>query len=303
MNDYNQKDKEYVVVIQAGSRLRFNPGESLQVQVNIGEHRCLMTYQTRYREEGFESPVPRGLWIDARGTAPSLNSAIETFTNASQLFVNLISFSTNAYAGESEFHLAFDNTSGLKEREFFQQFIKEERELPPLSRKIKPELVNTLIDVLGKHENKDRLIRAIVQYVLALGYWKRGSEILATAHLYMGMESLVPVIRRVELVNRGLNSTQELADCWGIPLDNLDSRIRRDNLFQADYDCHRDAKRASDGVEHGYLSFDEIRPLAQDVRDKTATYLRTAIIRLLHLPETAEHPTTSGRTKIAVWNL
>jgi len=37
-------------------------------------------------------------------------------------------------------------------------------------------------------------------------------------------------------------------------------------------------------VEHGFLDFDEVRPLATAVRDKVAGYLRQAIIRLLGVP-------------------
>jgi hypothetical protein len=37
-------------------------------------------------------------------------------------------------------------------------------------------------------------------------------------------------------------------------------------------------KRASDGLEHGFLDFTVVRTLAEETRDRTASYLREAIL-------------------------
>lgn len=279
---------QYVIVIRAGSRLRFEPNERLQINVNIDGQNIVLTFQTRYIDEGFEALVPRELWIDARGPAVSLNSAVIAFTNAAMFFTTIISFCVNGDAGDCRFHIAYDNTPGQAEREFFEQFVEDERGMPHPSRRIKPSAITSVIDVLGSHTHTDRLRRAIIQYVLALKYWSKGEEILAVAHLYMGMETLVPVVRKNELDKHNYNTTQELADYWGIPLKELDSKIKKEILFEKDQECHRYAKKASDGVEHGFLGFDEIRPLAINIRDKTAEYLRRAIIKLLQLPAEVE---------------
>jgi hypothetical protein len=282
-------NKEYVVVIRAGSRLRFAPNEQFRVNVQTDGIRSIsLTFQTRYNDEGFKTPVPRELWIDARGSARSLNSAVTEFTNAALFFSTVISFCANGYAADCRFHLAYDNTPGLTKREFFEHFVEDERGLPRPSRRIDRALAETAIDVLGRHKHTERLRRAIVQYVLALKYWGKGEETLAVAHLFMGMETLVPVMRKNELARLKLVEPQELADHWGIPKSALDPTIRLDSLFQGDQECHKYAKRASDGVEHGYLGFDEIRAIAVDVREKTAAYLRTAIIKLLQLPTDTE---------------
>lgn len=139
----------YIVAIRAGSRLRFLPNERLQVQMNIGDHQANLTFQTRYCEEGYESPVPRELWADARGSADSLDSAVVMFTNATIFFTNVISFCANGYAGDCRFHLAYDATPGRREREFFEQFIEDERGLPRPLRKIKPQIVHEVINALG----------------------------------------------------------------------------------------------------------------------------------------------------------
>lgn len=291
----NNKKKEYIVVARAGSRLRFEPREQLEVTATIDGNNCIFKFQTLYVDEGFETPIPRELWIEARGPAPSLKFAAESFMNVANTFSNVISFCTNDYAGECQLHLAFDTTSGEPEREFFQQFIEEERGLAKPSRRINPKLVSTFITILGQHEERDRLQRAIVQYVLSLEHWKRGSEILATSHLFMGMEALVDLIIKNEIKKRSLSSLEELADCLGIPqIDNqkrfidLKAKLRRDVLFKEDQETHQAAKKASDGMEHGFLSYVEIRPLAEKARDKAASYLRDAVIKLMELPEDVE---------------
>lgn len=278
-------NKEYVVVIRAGDRLRLAPNEELRIDFKAKEQVIALTFRTRYMDEGFDTAVPRELWIDVRGQAPSLNDAATQFTNLAMFFTTIISFCANGYAGDCRFHLAYDNTPGSKEREFFEQFVEDERGLPHPSRRIRPASITDFITTLAGHEHTMRLRRAIVQYVLALKYWSTGEEILAVAHLFMGMEALVPIIRSTEITRHGFDSTQQLADYWGIPLNGLDSKIRRDNLFQGDHECHREAKKASDGVEHGFLGFDEVRPLAISVRNNTAKYLRDAIIELLELPD------------------
>lgn len=278
-------DSDYVVVIRAGSRMRFLLGEKLQVGLNIGESSAILTFQTRYSEEGYQSIVPRELWIDARGPADSLNGAVESFTNAAMFFATVISFCANGHSGDCRFHLAYDATPSRSEREFFEQFIEEERGLPLPSRIIKPPLVVAVINALGVNPHKARLRRAIVQYGLSLRYWSKGAEILSVAHLYMGMESLVPIVHRAEQDRLSLGSTEELAAHFGVAINELDGTIRRRFLFRDDIEVHSAAKKASDGVEHGFLDFSEVRLLAISVRDKVAQYLRQSIIDLLGVPD------------------
>ena len=279
------RSHSYVVVLRAGSRLRILPGDQLQVNANIGKHKCVLTFRTRYSNEGFSSQVPRELWIDARGSADNLDEAIVSFSNAALFFTTVLSFCMNGEAGDCKFNLAYDSTPGLEEREFFEQFIEDERGLPFFSRRIKPELVAGFLGALATSPHLERLRRAIVQYGLALKYWSKGEEILSVAHLYMGIESLVPLMGRVVQERLDLTSRDELADNLGVSIQELDATIRKTYLFCGDNESHRAAKRASDGIEHGFLEMDEIRPLAISVRDKTAGYLRKAIIELVNLPQ------------------
>jgi len=277
--------KQYVVLIKAGSRLRTAPDEPLRINFNTGENSGNMIFHTIYVDEGFSSLVPRELWIEAKGNANSLNEAIESFTNTTSTLLAIISFCMNGYAGESQFSIGYEITPNIKKREFFEQFIQDERNLPLPSRKIAPNLILPVIDKLSQHRFNERLLTAIGQYVIALEYWKLGSETLSTAHLFIGMETLVKIVRQLEIEKNHLTTSEELANAWGIQVADLDSKIRQNILFDGDLSTHRDAKKASDGFEHGFLSFNQIRPLAIGVRDKTAYLLRRAIIDILEVPE------------------
>jgi hypothetical protein len=286
MNDLTMN--RYIIAIRAGALLRLNHGESLQITAYSEWGEVRLTFQTRFSDEGFESAVPRELWIDARGPAPSINHAVESFTNLAIFFTNIVSFCANGYSGPCEFHIGYEDTKEKNEIEFLQQFIAEGHDAPTISRKINPVAVTSIVDLLSGNEHNERIHRAMSQYELALRYWSRGNEILATAHLYMGMEALVPVVRKIELSKSDYDTTEELAELWGVQIQELDGTLRREILFNGDSETHRNAKKASDGMEHGFLSYADIRPLAESVRDKTASYLRRTIVKLLQLPPQIE---------------
>jgi len=106
----------------------------------------------------------------------------------------------------------------------------------------------------------------------------------------MGMEALSKAIFKA------MQETQDkasIAKSLGIDIEALnpseklstliDAGIRREILFQGDTATYKTARHASDGFEHGFLPFDEIRSLAQQVRNKTANFLREGIINALNL--------------------
>ena len=101
----------------------------------------------------------------------------------------------------------------------------------------------------------------------------------------MAVEALTKAQIRVECIARELTKPEELAKSLGIEIKDLDRTIRRDFLLQGDDECYRNAKKASDGFEHGFLGFDEVMELAQDIRDRMAAYVRTAIFNLSKIDE------------------
>lgn len=278
---------DYIVVIRAGSKLRLLPNESLQIIAVINGTDALFTFRTRYVDEGFESSIPRELWIEARLKAETIDQAIIASTNMANFFTTIISFSSNGYSGPCQYHLAYESTPNLIERDYFTQFVEDERGLPNLSRRIPSESVVEVINKLAINQYSERIRRAIVQYNMGLSYWKRGEEILAVVHMYMGVEAIVPILRDQQMKMLGLDNTDDLALHYKINKKELDSHIRKEFIFRKDYDCHKEVLLVSNGFEHSYEEFEKIRPFAVQNCNKLAQYLRSTIIELLDLsPDT-----------------
>lgn len=276
----------FVVVLGADSDARFPEGKSLTINAfptSLGEVRIL--YATRHADEGYESSVPREMWVDVRGDAEAeLAEAIGVYANAAAQFLPLVATTTNAWVGYAEPKLAFDATPHVSERKHFSSFVREEAgTLPRPGRNVPVEPTVALLQAVASHRETARLRRAIDQYALALGHWKIGHETLALAHLFMGMEALTPAALRRERERTGLDDTALAAKYGSDDVRQLSASIRRGVLFQADDEAATKARQASDGFEHGFLDFTRMRTLAAEVRDRTATYLRTAILNIADL--------------------
>ncbi len=209
----------------------------------------------------------------------------------------LLSLVANAAVCDPIVHLAFEDTAGVDEREFFQTFVPDEKGPPFLGRRVDSQAVLTLLNALGPHPDRERIQRAMGQYQYSLLHWVHGEETLALAHLFMGMEALTKVFLRRECNERRL-AEDGLAAHYGIEKKHLDPYIRKTLLFKGDEACLARAKQASDGFEHGFLDFNEVRSLATDVRDKTATFLRDAIMDISGCDPTALRGIREGRYRV-----
>jgi hypothetical protein len=293
-NPVSKSVSQYVAVFRGSSALVFPPGTRIKVNSPISLGTVIITFNTRYLYKGLESPLPGDLWIDARGPAESIENAVSVFGGIVGSLATIISFSMNSAIGDLEPELIFNNTPGLKVRDFLQSMLPDERNILHAGRNVNPKATLGLIDAIEAHPEKERINRAITQYSLALRHWRWGHEILATAHLYIGMEALTKAVIRSQLTASGINEEQ-YACSLGInpdtlgPCDSLSAAIdvivRKNLLFKGDNECYKDAKAASDGFEHGFMPFDKIRNKARAVRDKTATYLRKAILDLIKIEE------------------
>jgi hypothetical protein len=143
---------------------------------------------------------------------------------------------------------------------------------------------SALFAVLADHRDTARLRRAIGQYSHALLNWTDGNEAMAIAHLWIAVEALTKVALRREC-SRAETDADGLAQSCGIEIQALDGEVRRRIIFQGDAEAARKARNASDGFEHGYLDFGEVRRLAAETRNATAGYVREAVIELAGVPE------------------
>jgi hypothetical protein len=285
---------QYVAVFRASSAPMFPLGTQIAVHVPRPSGTIILTFRTRHIDKGLAQPIPGDLWVDARGPAESVENAVSVFGEATGVLATIISFSTNAAIGDLEPQLVFNNTHGLNARDFLQSMIPDEPPIIHVGRKVNSEVTLGLIDAIEIHSEKNRICRAISQYSLALNHWRWGHETLATAHLYIGMETLTKAVIRSKLAASGI-SKEEFARDLAIDPSSFGQRnslskaievaVRKRLLFQGDDQCYKDAKAASDGFEHGFMPFDEIRNRARTVRNKTATCLRKAILDLVVIEE------------------
>jgi hypothetical protein len=295
----------YVVVLGAESDARFRdvpiPFQATGIPTPFGP--VDLIFRTRYADEGFSAGVPRETWIDARGTTeqtPALAEVVGAYTNAAAGLLPMIALATNAWVGDVQPKLAYDATPGKAEREFFESFVREERgTLPPIRRMVDAVATTSLLQAIAQHEARNRLTRAGVQYALALGHWRPGNEIMAVAHLFIGMEALTPIALKRELDTRNC-SRDELAELWGIHEEvpalratKLAAEVRRRILFRGDGDTASKARKASDGLEHSFMDFAGVRELAENVVKDTARYLREAILEFSGVDQATRDTLTS----------
>lgn len=286
--------KQFIVVFRASSAPIIPFGHNFRINVPASLGTIMLTFQTRYVDKGLEHPLPGDMWIDARGPAGSIEEAVSTFGNAAGSIIPVMTLSTNAAINDLEPELAYESTPGIEIKSYLQSMLPDEMPIIHRGRILHTDATIALLKAIEGHNERSRIIRSIGQYRLALNHWRWGHETLATAHLYIGMETLTKAVVRGQQQSSGLVES-DFARQLGVdpaslgPCDRLSSMIeaatRRNLLFQGDEDCHKGAKAASDGFEHGYMPFDQIRQHAQGVRDKTATYLREAIIGLLDLEQ------------------
>ena len=137
-----------------------------------------------------------------------------------------------------------------------------------------------------------RVARALRQYELALREWFVGGEWLAMSHLWIAVENLTEaVLHRTKLE---LSKTdEELARMLDVVTDDPDrprwqqimrEQVREQIIFDGDHDTYTTAKKASDGLEHGFLELDAVARHAIASADTTFTCVRRTIIDLLDLP-------------------
>jgi hypothetical protein len=280
-----QKENHHFTVVMRGpSAVCFKQNDFLQVNdfpSSAGPVKLI--YRTRWIQKGHDIFIPGHLWIEISGNCNSLNDALVPFANAGLSMLPIMSLSTNAAIREPELELGFDSTKDINERDFFQAYVAPETSELFIPRHINVKLTNAIISSLIDHAESERLRRAINQYRIALDQWRLGRDLMSLAHLWMAIEALTKAKIRIECSLRNIQNEQALADTFKIPIKNLDSYIRKELLLKGDSECYAKAKKASDGFEHGFLKYDDLHGLAQDVRHRMACYTRQAILEMCQL--------------------
>lgn len=274
----------YTVVSRAQSGVRFPKDAPLTLeQYPSVLGRVDIVVRTRLvHVGGMSKPAPMGLMAEVRGCAPSLNDAVQQFSGVVQSLCPVFTFIGNSPIEDMTPEIGYEVTPGVSERDFFQQFIREERLLILDRRRIPTDLAVRVLRALVSHAEADRIRRALGQYYQALRNWEPGQEVLALAHLWMGAEALTPAVLRRFLTTKSIDRV-ELAKSWQVEERHLDAETRKRLIMQGDTDAYATARKASDGFEHGFLGFSELRNHSERVRSKVANLLRLAILKELGL--------------------
>lgn len=275
---------QFKVVMRGPSAVLFQQSQNMLIEnfsSSIGPVNIRFT--SRWIKRDKKLTVPGNLWIEIKGSGPALKDVLVPFANAGLAALPILSLSTNAAIGELEIELGFDNTPGVTERDYFQNYIPPESGIVYLCRLINVEATVALLDALSVHPDAERLRRGANQYRVALDSWKLGQETLTLAHLWMSLEAITKAKIRAECKARGLLKEQELAKSLGVELDLLDATVRKDLILKGDDECYRNARESSEGFEHGFLGYDKLRELSKDVRHRMAGYVRNAIFEICGL--------------------
>jgi hypothetical protein len=273
-------DRSYVVVLRAESAVRLPESEAAAVELIVNEARGTSTIRlrTRYVPLGQrEGSIPRTLWIEAYGPADTIDEAMQRYREVAGVVGSVLSVATNASVEDIAVEIAFDATEASTDHDYFQQFLPDESGLPRASRRPDGEAFLALFGLLLSSPHRDRLLRTVSQYQIALQHLTPGHEILALAHLWMAVEALTKVARRQAADEAG-GQDQLLLD-WGIGKKDLDGEVRKRLIFQSDIPAYKEAAEASNGFEHGFLDFAKIRNYSTTHVGSVAGYVGSSKLR------------------------
>jgi hypothetical protein len=252
------------------------------------------TVITRYvHQDPFTKTIPRGLLIEVQGEAPDLRSAVASFSAAANTIGALVAFTGNTAVGDFVPHVALDVERGKGARDFFQQFHVDPPLTPLSPRLLASGIVRDIAGAILHCPNSERLTRAVAHYHSALQNWLPGREIPAAHSLWMAMECLTPIARDRHLAESG-KSREEVAKDWSVDPKQLDAEARHRLLFKANTDLYSAAKKAFDGLEHGFLPIWDIRTTSLERQTVLARYVREAILSLAEVPSEIQESLLAG---------
>jgi len=145
----------YVVAYRAQSAPIFMPEDFLRVRIPQPEGEAILTFRTRQLDRGLSQAIPGNLWIDARGPAKSLESAISTFGNYAASITPVIAFAINAAIDDMTFHLAYEDSPNLVERQFIQNMIPDEGSNIQKGRKVNVVATRQLMRSIEENRQKE----------------------------------------------------------------------------------------------------------------------------------------------------
>lgn len=279
--------KQYVAIGRAKASVIFGDGDLLGLDYNLSGRRLHIEMGTR--RLGTDREVIGDLQVIAISEADNVEEAAALLTRGREMAL-MVSLATNAYIGPVEGELVYETSSTNGEHEFFQRFMPADT-LSYADRALPLDATSSLIEATVNHPQRNRLIRGMSQYSLALSYWETGNELLALSHLFMGVEAIKTAYWRHLIAAQNI-TMEGLATDWGFQnsgriklVDYLNREARIRGVFRGDTLHHQIAKKVSDSFEHGFANGGELYAKAASTLMPTAAHLRNAMLQILEVPE------------------
>ena len=151
-NDETMKSREYTVVMRGPSAVVFWQNENLLVEKFPSEAGPVnVLYTSRWIKRSETVIVPGHLWIDIRGQGNSLEKLLVPYANAGLAFLPVLALSANTAIGEPEIEVAFDSTSNVSEREYFQNYVPPESSVLHFVRHIDVNSTVALVNAINRN--------------------------------------------------------------------------------------------------------------------------------------------------------
>jgi hypothetical protein len=277
--------RKVIGVVRASSAVRLLPGHTLHFVANDLAGATEIVLSTHYVEMPETEPVARELFVEVtHNAAPEdFPQARERVHELASTVVSVLSLAANAATDDLRIDLVFDASPDRSEHEFFQNVLLPEQGFPRSSRRVDGDAFLALMNALLESPERERLLRAVGQYQVALRHMLPGHELMTLAHLWMAVEAMTKAVLESELQRAG--SREALLQEWDIPLQQLDGMVRQKLIFQSDKRAYSEAKEISDAFEHGFVNFAELRTKSALHNAAVAKYVREAILAYSGLSE------------------
>lgn len=288
--------------------------------VRLRDHVC---WATEDHSEG--APTYVGAFAaEASGVFSSKEEAVSVLANRANPYFQVLAMIANAAVEEPEELLAYCPPVGpVDTGEFVVQRHSQARAPAARLRKLAAADVLSVLQQLKGHPREERLYRAMAHFRMALNYLNPENRVLSAESLWMVVENLTRVVFDRLCCEHGIDpkaqdakhllalamgykpksfeethppSVQTLIDSGEFDakrlkrdnthLDALDSHTRCEILLGGDKACYKQLREMSDGFEHGYLDFGNVRTKSA-AAEAAFGHLRRALLREIGLDETS----------------
>ena len=249
---------------------------------------------SNYERTASGQRLPRELYASVTLGAESLHDALPESYKWATLVYTSLAIINNAAIEAPVLHVGLDFTEPKSgEHEYLARLTDDERGIPHFTRLTLPTALQTFWRpfVALPKERRDRLGRALAHYNEALRHTLDGKQVFVLNALWMAVEAITPLARDTEIAEAG--SAEALREQWGLTapscancghayrVADLDPEVRKRIIFGGNDELYREAKIASDKLEHAGWNFEQISELAAQHSYALAAVVRSWILRYL----------------------